>query len=377
MKILFITQHYMPFVGGIEIYINKISNILRKKGHNIHVISSLSDKKKKFESIKGVKVHRLPSKKHFMHRFTSLDKLEETIKKINPDVIQFFAHGHLFFYSAAKLAKKLEIPYSVLSFGPIGVARTANAKSFFQDWLFDTFYTPFIYRNAKTVFYRIPDTKGWCIKKGAQKTVFLPSGIIKDFFGKVNSTQLKKKFKGKKVVLFVGRVCKDKGVDTLVEAFGEVNEKSPDSHLIIFGARDKDFTKTLKARISQLNLTKKVSFMGPVPFGKEKEIIKLMDVADIFVLPSKHEGFGQVLAQAMARSKPVVTTKVGAIPSWVSSKNGFLVKCGNISTLSKSITKLLKNKKLSKRIGTHNKKYAKKYLLESQIDVLLKNYKKR
>jgi glycosyltransferase involved in cell wall biosynthesis len=369
MKILFITQHYMPIIGGLEIYIKEVADLLIKQGHDIHVISSLSDKNKQNESFKGVKIHRLKPKKFLFHRFTSFDCLEDKIKEINPDVIQFFSHGHFFFYQASKIAKKSGIPYFVLSFGPIIVKETATFKSFFQDWLFDEFFTPFIYSNSESVFYRIPYTEQWCVSKGSLNNIYLPSGITKDFFVKSNYSLKNKLFKQKKVILFVGRVCKDKGVDVLVESFVRVSKKIPDAQLVLFGRRDEQFVKNLK-------LNNDIHLMGPIPFGNEKELVKIIDMADVFVLPSKHEGFGQVLAQAMARGKPIVATKVGAVPSWVSSKNGFLVDYGDVDALSDNIIKLLENKELSENIGNYNKKYAKNYLLDNQINIIEKEYKK-
>jgi len=369
MKILFISQHYFPVIGGIEIYIKEVARLLKKKGNEVHVISSLSDKNRKLESFEGVKIHRLAPKKNFVHRLTSFEGMEEEIKKISPDIIQFCYHGNLFFYDAAKIAKKLSIPYFVLSFGPINVSEASNLKSLVQDNLFDALLTPFIYKNAKMVFYRIPDNKSWCERKGSLKNIYLPSGITKDFFVKPDLSLKNKLFKKKKVVLFAGRVCEDKGVRILVEAFNEVKAKIKDADLVLFGRRDEDFVKSLQ-------LDKNIKIMGPVPFGKEKELVKVIDTSDVLVLPSKHEGFGQVLAQAMARGKPVVATKVGAIPSWVSSKNGFLVDYGDVNALANSIIKLLSNKSLSAKLGSYNRGYARKFLIDSQIKILEGEYKK-
>ncbi len=111
---------------------------------------------------------------------------------------------------------------------------------------------------------------------------------------------------GARVVLYVGYLRIDKGVDTLVEAFREVARRIESARLFVIGVGPRE--QTLRARVAELGLGARVRFAGFVPNASLPNWYRAADVA---VMPSDLEWFGMVGAEAMACGTPLVTTRAG------------------------------------------------------------------
>lgn len=107
------------------------------------------------------------------------------------------------------------------------------------------------------------------------------------------------------VIVSMGRIQKVKGFDILIEAFVDVLSKYPNAILLVAGQDEgeKDF---LEKMIIELGLVERVIFVGHVA-GEEK--IRFLMNADIFVLPSHHENFGNVYLESLAAGTPIVASK--------------------------------------------------------------------
>lgn len=108
----------------------------------------------------------------------------------------------------------------------------------------------------------------------------------------------------RRIVLFLSRLLKQKGADKLIRAFAR--QPMDGWHLVIAGPDEGDQLQALKALTGQLRLTDKVSFAGAVEDADKWAFYKH---ADVFVLPTKTENFGNVIAEALAAGTPVITTK--------------------------------------------------------------------
>ena len=107
-----------------------------------------------------------------------------------------------------------------------------------------------------------------------------------------------------KVVLYLGRIHPIKGIDLLLRSFSDLPE-GPGSRLVIAG-RDEGYVRELKDLADQLHVADRVVFTGPLT---ELEKIDAYIDADLYVLPSVHEGFGITVLEAMASGTPVIVTK--------------------------------------------------------------------
>jgi len=153
---------------------------------------------------------------------------------------------------------------------------------------------------------------------------------------------------GKKVILFTGRITKQKGVHYLIKAMPRV--KVANTELFIVGEGPEE--KNLKMLVKQLKL-KNVHFLPYMKGDKLREFHQLYKRAQIFVAPSIwDEPFGLVILEAMAYATPVIATKKGGITSIINDgENGLLVRARNSKDLAEKINLLLNDDKLRKRLS--------------------------
>jgi len=149
-------------------------------------------------------------------------------------------------------------------------------------------------------------------------------------------------------LLCVGAVTARKGYDILIEALAPVCE--PDWRLTIAGTLDRsgEAVDKLNDLIAEKNLRDRVTLAGGVvPATLER----LYDSADIFVLPSLYEGYGMVVAEAMARGLPIVCTTVGLVDTTVPDAAAFKVSPGDRDGLRAALQKAMSSKKLRSQMA--------------------------
>lgn len=148
-----------------------------------------------------------------------------------------------------------------------------------------------------------------------------------------------------KVIGTIGRLCREKNYEMLIQAFAEVRKTSKDVKLLIVG--DGELRGELEFFTKQLQLDNDIFFLG-----ERQDIPELMQIFDIFTLSSDLEGASLVLLEAMASGLSVVATDVGGNPELVvDGKTGILVPPGDYKKFADAITHHLQNKKLQKEMG--------------------------
>jgi glycosyltransferase involved in cell wall biosynthesis len=152
------------------------------------------------------------------------------------------------------------------------------------------------------------------------------------------------------LVLGVGRLDPQKGWPDLLDAMATVVVSRPRAHLLIVGGAqqgDERFVASLKGRATSPDLAGRVTFAGV-----RTDVPVLMASCDVFAMASRWEGFGLVFAEAMAAAKPVVATRVSAVPEVVKDgESGILVEPGDVGGLSSAIVRILSDRPLSGRMG--------------------------
>ena len=143
--------------------------------------------------------------------------------------------------------------------------------------------------------------------------------------------------KGSIVIGVIARLSSEKGHITLVEASKTLLAEFPNLIFLIVG--DGPYKEALLKKISELGLNNQFIFAGI-----REDIPAILNIMDIFVLPSLTEGLPMALLEAMVAQKPIIATKVGSIPRVVQDKkSGILIKPNDIGGLTAAIKSLLKN----------------------------------
>lgn len=128
-----------------------------------------------------------------------------------------------------------------------------------------------------------------------------------------------------RLVLFLGRLSFIKGLDVLLRAFGEIADTHRNVRLVIAGPDDADGCREEILRlVEKLKLERRVSFPGPL-YADQK--LQALRDADLFVLPSQYESFGNAAAEAIACGLPVLVTKGCGIASLIAEQAGLVVDC--------------------------------------------------
>ena len=173
--------------------------------------------------------------------------------------------------------------------------------------------------------YHIPEEKIQVIHNAVDTDKFYPIG----------------KQPKQKIVVYVGRIDKRKGIEFLIRSMPLVVRQIPDA-LLLVGGKGSHLGK-MKALVSQLKLERNVTFLGFIP---DDQLNSLYNKAQCAVVPSIFEGFGITVIEALAAGTRVVGTNVDGIREILTNEDyGVLVKYGDYSALAVAIISELKNPK--------------------------------
>jgi len=145
-------------------------------------------------------------------------------------------------------------------------------------------------------------------------------------------------------IIFVGRIIECKGIPFLLESFKQVLDNDIRARLFLVG--DGVDMKMIRGYVKTLGIEPYAVFMG-----YQENPGQFISIADLLILPSKEEGFGRVLLEAMDVGTPVIGTRIGGIPEVIEhGVNGLLVDYGDIEALKKSIIEIQEDKLLRKKL---------------------------
>lgn len=170
-------------------------------------------------------------------------------------------------------------------------------------------------------------------------------------------------------ILFLGRLCRDKGIGELLEAVKDLKEEFPDLQLILGGMWEDSSLKQEADKLSDF-----VYQPGWIT-GDEKE--EYLRSCPIFVLPTYFEGMPISLLEAMSYKMAVVATKVGSIPEVLHhERNGLLIEAGDVNELKKKLKLLLSSENLQEKLGRQARKTVEEdFNIRNNVEVLLNIYK--
>ena len=199
-----------------------------------------------------------------------------------------------------------------------------------------------------------------------EKFITIPYGVDLKKFADIKSSIKKTEIgldNGDKVLGVVARFTKQKGHIYLIEAASQIVNKFPNTKFLFVG--DGPLRKDLETKINELGLNSKFILLG-----FRNDVRELLQVFDIFVLPSLWEGLPNVLLEAMACGKPIVATAVDGTPeAVVDGNNGLIVPPKNPDKLADALMHLLQNEQEARKMGKRGRKRVENfYSIEKQMN---------
>jgi len=347
-------------VGGAERVVVDLCDRLQNNGHHPLVVTLKTGWLTEKLTDIGVEYIIMENKKSYDISFFM--ELIRIIRKKQIDLI----HSHEFFMNTYGTAASMVTGCPIVA--------TIHGKGYYIDkWRRRAGYR-LVGRCASRTVAVSEDLKRFLIGKiklhptnisviynGVDVSHFLPSDEEK-------SSRLKQELGLEGIIIgTIGNLYPVKGHIHMIRAARLIADKSDEANFIVIG-KITEYYKSLLEEVERLRLTDRFRFLG-----FRDDIPQLLQLIDIFVLPSMEETLSIATLEALASSKPVVATRCGGPEDIITDeKHGFLVPPGNPEKLAEKILELIKNPDLRRSLGEEGLKLVKeKFTVESMFD----NYK--
>lgn len=379
MRILLASDTYYPNVNGAAYFTYRLAVLLAKRGHTVSVIAPSQTSKESIYKQNGVKVYGVPSISIILYpkfrvspSVIAKKSIRRFVRKINPDVIHI--QNHFFIgKEILKAAEELGIPVMGTNhFMPENLAHYFHlpkpAEKRLKAWGWSKFLGVFGRLQLVTAPTR---TAAELVERLGLKKKVIPvsCGIdLRRFNPGKQSSSLRVRYgipKNRLVMLYVGRLDKEKKIDVILHAIPRIIRKV-DVHLVIGGSGK--MRSSLEAMAGKLGIQDRVTFTGFVP---DNELPGFYRIADLFVIAGIAELQSIVTMEAMASGLPVVAVDAMALPELVHDKeNGYLFPIGDINALAERAIKILSDSKLRQEMGKNSLKIIKAH----DINRIIKRY---
>ena len=360
MKILMLTWEYPPrVVGGISKVVYDLSHKMVKEGNEVTVVTyKEGDNVKYYENDKGVEVYRVDN---YMIRpnnfidwimqlnFNMITKANEIINKNGKfDVIH--AHDWLVAYSAKSIKESYNIPlistiHATESGRNSGIHDETQRYINDSEWML-TYESSEVIVNSNYMKNEVQRLFGLPY----DKINVIPNGVNLQLFSNVNvDYDFRRQYAmdNEKIILYVGRLVYEKGIQNLIAAMPKILDRYHDSKLIICGRGG--MIDELREQVKYLGIDNKVYFAG---YCDSKKMQKMYKCADVAVFPSTYEPFGIVAIESMLSGTPTIVSDVGGLNEIVEhGVTGMKSYAGNANSIADSVLALLFDPKLCASIS--------------------------
>ncbi len=369
MRILNVTQSYAPFYefGGPPVKVQALSEGLARRGHQVAVLTADWGLERRLQSENtrsgvgespfgkrreenGVQAIYLPTL--LRYRATSWNPAVKRYCRAdlqNFDVVHIYGLYDLLGPAVAATCKVRKLPYLLEPIGMfVPIVRSLPLKR-----MYHAVFGRRLFAGAGAVIATSEQEAGELIGGGIprEKIVLRRNGVEAPAqFPERGAFRAERKIpRDAKLVLFLGRLSEKKSPDLLLEAFAKLPGRMGGSsvHLVVVGPDEGGMKKRLERMAEQSDVGKRVQICGPL-FGEEKWAA--YRDADIFVLPSVNENFGNSAAEASAAGTPVVVTQGCGIAPLLADVAG-LVVAHDSGAVSQALARILGDVELHKRLA--------------------------
>lgn len=342
MNILQVIPYFTPKRGGDVNVCYNISKELSSNLHSVTIITTdLEFDEDYAKSLKGIEV--IPFHVYARYGlFLITPNLNNWLQShiINYDVIHMHSFQSYQNSIVYKYAMKYHVPYIIQAHG---LVPSLMKKSILKRCYNFVWGNEMLIRAAKSIAITRTEIDEY-LEMGLNSTdiSLIPNGLnLNDYNDMPNKGEFRKIHKisnNEKIILYLGRLHKIKGIDFLIDSFKELS-KSMDNVMLVIVGPDEGYRNILKNRIAKLNISKKVFFTGPL-YGYDKYAAYID--ADLYVLPSEFESFSITALEACMCGTPIVVMEKCGCGELVKSLNcGYCIKDKSISELAICIKDIL------------------------------------
>ncbi len=360
-RVLMLAWEYPPrIIGGLARVVWALSHELAELGLDVHVITADHPATPEFELDGKVKVHRVKTQTDSSPDFLTW------VSKLNFGFLQYaiplfneqkfdIIHAHDWMVTDAAWVLKTTYDTPLVTTihateqGRMGGIHTSMQRYVHQmEWRL-TYESFRVIVNSR---HMVDELRG-SFDLPLNKIDIIPNGVTPENFRIDFPENEKRAFRqsfageSQKIVLYVGRLVNEKGVQVLIDAAPKVIQQYPETQFLIVGTGY--FMETLKAQADYLGVTENVRFLGYVA---DADLLKLYQVTDAVAIPSLYEPFGIVALEGMAAGTPVVVSDVGGLRDFVEHmQNGVTTYAGNSDSLAWGLLQVLRDSKLAHHLN--------------------------
>ncbi|WP_309492788.1 glycosyltransferase family 4 protein [Candidatus Hecatella orcuttiae] len=352
MRILLVSQYYLPYVSGITTYIERLARGLSQRGHRLTLVTSQHTKGlRRLETGNSLTVHRVPVLFKFQRGAFAPRLLWEALKHMrSSDAVNLhvplFESG-LLGVMAKLCGKRLYLTYhSDLARGK-GPLFWVVEKLYYLSLKLACFLSDGIVVNS------LGHMKTSKVKNYARKCVQITPPVDVERFRRIADTEDFRKKNGiepgEKIIGNLGRFAPEKGLEYLIKALPLILREIPEAKVVLAGIGEKmvggekeSVKPQLEALIENLGMAGRVKFLG---FLDHESLLKFYSTCDVFVFPSiSVDTFGLVQAEALLCGTPVVATDLpGPRDAVALTGGGLLAKPGDEVSLAQAVVAVLKH----------------------------------
>ncbi len=364
MRIAQVCPYFYPHIGGVESHVMDISLELKRRGHDVTVVTSKHGRVPAQDEVMGIPVLR---SKVLLTLFRSpvTPRLTDDLEVVPADLYHTHSPPPVTSYFAARTSERTGVPLVVTYHCDLEVAGPAGplVTGLYRRTLEAFAMSQATGVVATTHTYAATSRSLWKLDP-----MVIPNAVdAKRFKPGASGTAIRKRYgirETEPLVLFVGRLVRHKGIEYLLQALRQV-----DARLLVVGGGDS--AARLKGLASSLGLEEKVDFAGRVAESEKPEYFA---ACDVLVLPSvsRLEAFGIAALEAMACGKPVVVSDVPGVREVITDGvEGLLAEPMSPEDIARKIDRLLENSQERERMGLAGRhKVEKSFTVEKVVDGL-------
>lgn len=382
MKIAFVIPAYLPAIsfGGPVSILRNIVEILKKRGHDITIYTTNAINSKRFmsqprqEYIEGVLIKRYNILFKVAGYWVAPSMFQDLM---NDDFDLIHAHcARSFQLDLAALVSRLRgKPLVVTAHGAIGNYKMMELKVRILYRLHNAILKISLNQAKKLIALNNAEIEQYKSRGiSEEKIEVIPNGIdLSEYDNLPSKGSFRKKFfikNNEKIILYVGRIHKEKGLDLLIKAINIVFKKLDRVKLVIVGPDD-GYASYLSELLYKLEIADKVIFTGFI--NKDDKMAAFLD-SDVFVTPN-FRGFPITFLEAMFTGTPIITTIKGDNLKWIHRNVGIVTEyC--VVKLANALLEILQDRELKEKYENNCKLYIKKFDIANITSILERVYNK-